>query len=138
MSQPIPTNNNLTDFPVVTNGIWPDQAIYLEPLMIGNIISAFVYGGLLFLSLSYLPLILKASNNTISRRMRNFLLVYVTFMVTNSTVYLATMSIALTSAILSNDNGVVGDQTAGVVCTILASWGADGFMVSKFQKEKGR
>ena len=117
--------------------IFDDEPI--EVWMIGVIISAIVYGGILTLSLSYIPLLLKASND-ISRRMRNFLLVYVILMVAISTVYIITITVALTDRIFHPlslqlpegylfQNGLVG-----ALCTTFASWGADGFMVSKLQK----
>ena len=124
-----------------SNGTTPDNAFHydtitLEVWMIGVIISAIAYGGIVTLSLSYVSLLLKASNN-ISRRMRNFLLVYVILMVATSTVYIITIIVALTQNTFhsyqfqgySFRNGL-----AGVLCTTFASWGADGFMVSKLQK----
>lgn len=134
-----PSEKFALPFNLVTMSVFePGDAIYLELWMIGVIVSAVVYGGVLFLSLSYIPLLLKTSND-ISRRMRNFLLIYVTLMVTFSTVYLITMIFTLTRAIFSYpyhsnsamqsylfQNGLVGSM-----CTTFASWGADGFMVSK-------
>jgi len=109
------------------------EANLLKLWVIGMIISAFVYGGMLFLSLSYIPLFLKTSNN-ISRHMRNFLLAYVTFMVATSTIYIITMSVALLRAIFDDLNLVpqIQEQYVGCLCIIFASWGADGFMVSNF------
>ncbi|KAF8811730.1 hypothetical protein BYT27DRAFT_7336054 [Phlegmacium glaucopus] len=114
-------------------GYEPSDPIYLELWMIGVIVSAVVYGGILTLTLSYIPLLLKTSQS-ISRRMRNFLLLYVTFMVGLSTVYIITMIIALTYTIFYGfdyhhgryffQNGLVG-----AICTTLANWGADGFML---------
>jgi len=112
----------------------PEEVIFLKLWMIDVIISAIIYGGVLSLSLSYVPLLLKTSND-ISRRMRKILLVYVTLMVGFSTVYLITMIISLTCNIFgyvdplaySSDwfqNGLVG-----AVCLTFASWGADGFML---------
>ncbi|KAF8800946.1 hypothetical protein BYT27DRAFT_7116358 [Phlegmacium glaucopus] len=101
--------------------------------MIGVIISAMIYGGILSLSLSYVPLLLTTSQN-ISRRMRNFLLVYVTFMVAISTVYIIITTIALTQNIFHKDPGhnPLIFFKIGIVdsmCTTLANWGADGFML---------
>jgi len=109
------------------------EANLLKLWVIGMIISAFVYGGMLFLSLSYIPLFLKTSNN-ISRHMRNFLLAYVTFMVATSTIYIITMSVALLRAIFDDLDLVpqIQEQYVGCLCIIFASWGADGFMVSNF------
>ena len=121
-----------------------DDAIMLELGMIGVIISAIVYGSILTLTMSYVPLLLKASND-ISRRMRNFLLVYVVLMVAISTVYMITATVIFARSVFSDprlfwnsssggmyvfENGLVG-----AVCTTLASWGADGFMVSKFNQK---
>ena len=119
-----------------------NQPIYLELWMIGVIISAMVYGGVLSLSFSYVPLLLKTSHD-ISRRMRNFLLVYVAFMVTISTVYIITMIIALTRSIFyASANPFVPSAfgyffqnvLVGALCITFANWGADWFMVSKVQE----
>ena len=94
------------------------------------------------LAVSYVPLLLKTSNDT-SRRMRNFLLVYVMLMVAISTVYITTATITLTRSVFSDPNlfwsssggtYVFENGVVGAVCTTLASWGADGFMVSKFNQ----
>ncbi|KAF8804866.1 hypothetical protein BYT27DRAFT_7105929 [Phlegmacium glaucopus] len=104
----------------------------LDLELIGIIISAMIYGGALSLSLSYVPLLLTTSQN-ISRRMRNFLLVYVTFMVAISTVYIITKTIILTQGIfhIHRPNPLFYFQIGNVdsTCTILANWGADGFML---------
>ena len=78
--------------------------------------------------------------------MRNFLLVYVILMAAISTVYMITAIATLTRSVFSDpkffwnsssatyvfENGLVG-----AACTTVASWGADGFMVSRFdQKNK--
>ena len=123
----------------LSNGVYqPGVAIYLELWMIGVIISAMVYGGVLSLSFAYVPLLLKTSHD-ISRRMRNFLLVYVAFMVTISTVYIITMIIALTRSIFyqfdpSETGYLFQNGLVGALCTTFANWGADWFMVSKFQE----
>jgi hypothetical protein len=107
---------------------------------LGIIISAMLYGGVATLALTYVPLLLKTSH-TISRRMRNFLLAYVTFMVATSTVNTVTLIIAFTIGhsifnygSLVTDNGVnlvaFPNGLAGALCVTFASWGADGFMVS--------
>ena len=123
---------------------------WLDPWMMGVILSAMVYGGVLFLTLPYIPLLLKDSYN-ITRRMRICLLAYVIFMVTISTVYIITVIIALNKAMpygglrynIGSDCSeiypiAVQFQTglAGKPCIILASWGSYGFMVSKFQRSK--
>jgi len=110
---------------------------------IGVILSAVIYGGLLSLTLSYVPFLLKTSHVN-SRRMRIFLLVYVVFMVTISTVYIATIIIALKNNLLvassSYNNylcialfgisaGWFQNGYTGGICITLASWGADGFML---------
>ena len=115
---------------------------------IGVILSAIAYGGLLSLTLSYVSLLLKTSYD-ISRRRRIFLLVYVIFMLANSTVYISIMITTLmTSFKLSgsssgsnndcstslNKMNYFQDAEAGGVCIALAMWGADGFMVSKISK----
>lgn len=131
MSVPNNANSNLD---IV---IQPGDGIYLELWMIGVILSAFVYGGVVFLSLSYLPFLLKTSNDT-SPRKRNFLLVYVTCMVAISTIYTITISVALTRNIFRvgefADHGgttvyLFQNGFVGAWCVIFASWGADGFML---------
>ena len=120
--------------------------------MIGVILSAMAYGGVLSLTLSYIPLLLKTSYD-ISRSRRIFLLVYVTFMVAISTLHVITTIIALKASVpagidkdelcggmfilgLSPDWFQNGDM--GGFCITFASWGADGFMVRNFQvKVKG-
>jgi hypothetical protein len=130
---------SIPNFPGVVNEIiiTLDDASFLGPWMTGTVISALVYGGVLLLSLSYVPLLLKTSNN-ISRRIRNFLLLYMTFMVTTSTIYVITISIALVRAIFSlqeDKKRVQNVLYVGFLCIIFASWGADGFMVSKCCKK---
>lgn len=110
-----------------------------EIFTLGIILSAMVYGGVATLFLSYIPLLLKTSH-TISRRLRNFLLAYVVFMVATSTVHTVTLIIAFTIGrnilpfgnsdrtgnminLLTFPNGM-----AGALCVTLASWGADGFI----------
>jgi len=61
--------------------------------------------------------------------MRNFLLVYVAFMVSTSTIYIIIMSIALTRAIFEDLIGIAEAYYVGRLCIIFASWGADGFML---------
>jgi len=111
---------------------WPTIAQeQIELLMMGIILSAVVYGSLLSLTLSYLSLLLKSSYD-ISRRMRIFLLVYFTFMVAISTVYMVTISIVLMSS-LSMTKSESDDNCNGILargfCITFASWGADGFML---------
>ena len=114
-----------------------------EILTIGVIISAMVYGGVATLFLTYISLLLKTSH-AISPRLRNFLLAYVVFMVSISTVNTITLIIAFTIGrnILpfgDSNSGTTGNAInlltfpngmAGALCVTLASWGADGFMVS--------
>lgn len=121
---------------------------FLELWLIGIILSAMVYGGVLSLSLSYLSLL--KSSYTISRRMRYFLLVYVTFMVAISTAHIITSIIAVRDnipfsgtyctifacALGSRIDTWSQDGFESVLCIMLASWGADAFMVSKFQRER--
>ena len=102
------------------------------------IISAMLYGGVAILALTYIPLLIKTSH-MMSRRMRNFILAYVIFMVTVSTVNTVTLIIAFViGRSILNYGGEVGDLfdlitfpngLAGALCVTLASWGADGFMV---------
>ena len=73
--------------------------------MIGVIISAIIYGGVLSLTLSYGLLLLKTSYD-ISRRMRTFLLVYIIFMVALSTVYIIATIIALRNSIFGPPEGM--------------------------------
>ena len=110
---------------------------------LGVIISAMLYGGVATLALTYIPLLLKTSH-TISRRMRNFLLAYVTFMVATSTINTVTLIIAFTighsifdyrygSLVTVPEGFVIFEFPNGLVgslCITFASWGADGFMVS--------
>jgi hypothetical protein len=115
----------------------PDLQSNSKIFALGVIISAMLYGGVATLSLTYIPLLLKTSH-TISRRMRNFLLAYVTFMVATSTINTVTLIIAFTIGhsifgygidngfdLFTFPNGLVGS-----LCVTFASWGADGFMVS--------
>ena len=116
--------------------------------MIGIILSAVIYIGLLSLALSYVPLLLKNSCVN-SRGMRIFLLIYVVFMVTVSTVYIVTAIIALKKSLpVDYSNALWNNDTAdpdwfqngyaGGVCITFASWGADGFMASKFSQRQRR
>lgn len=121
---------------------------FLELWLIGIILSAMVYGGVLSLTLSYLTLL--KTSYTISRRMRSFLLAYVTLMVGISTAYIITSIIAVRDNIPFSDSYcsifacTLGsridsrsqDGFESVLCIMLASWGADAFMVSKFQRER--
>ena len=124
--------------------VYPQQ---LGRWMIGVIVSALAYGGVLSLTLSYIPLLLKTSHD-ISRRRRILLLVYVTFMVAISTLHVITTITALWVTVpagndmdaacggmfilgLSPDWFQNGD--VGGFCIAFASWGADGFMVRNFQ-----
>ncbi|KAF8800945.1 hypothetical protein BYT27DRAFT_7262497 [Phlegmacium glaucopus] len=107
----------------------------LELQMIGVIISAVMYGGILSLSLSYVPLLLTTSQN-MSRWMRNFLLVYVLFMVAISTMYMIITTFALTQNIFHSKpfSYIIVPYFSQIgfvepTCTTLANWGADGFML---------
>ena len=114
-----------------------------EILTIGVIISAMVYGGVATLFLTYISLLLETSH-AISPRLRNFLLAYVVFMVSISTVNTVTLITAFTigrnilpfgdSKSGTTDNIInlltFPNGMAGALCVTLASWGADGFMVS--------
>ena len=123
------------------NGPEPEPQSGLNIIGLGVIISAMLYGGVATLALTYIPLLLKTSH-TISRRMRNFLLAYVTFMITISTVSTITLIIAFTIGHTILNNGLTGlasdgpdsitfpNGLAGSLCLTFASWGADGFMVS--------
>jgi magnesium-transporting ATPase (P-type) len=121
-----------------------------EIFKLGIIISTMVYGGIATLVLTYISLLLKTSH-AISRRLRNFLLAYVVFMVAISTVNTVTLIIAFTIGrnilpfgkpgtlagnmidLLTFPNGM-----AGALCVTFASWGADGFMVSLLIQMSGR
>ena len=119
---------------------------FLELWLIGIILSAMVYGGVLSLTLSYLSLL--KTSYTISRGMRYFLLAYVTFMVAISTAHIITSIIAVRDNVPFSDTYCTmfacalgnridtwsQDGFQSVLCIMLASWGADAFMVSKFQK----
>jgi len=116
-----------------------------ELLTKGVVVSAMIYGAVLSLTLSYAPLLLKTSYD-ISRRMRNFLLVYVTSMVVVSSVYIFTVIIAIRNGMFGGTNDGCStsaivpvilsfrNELPGALCIMLASWGVDGFMVSRFQK----
>jgi hypothetical protein len=122
-----------------------------EIFTLGIIISAMVYGGVATLVLTYISLLLKTSH-TISRRLRNFLLAYVLFMVATSTVNTVTLIIAFTigrNILPFGNSGPIstGDEIdlltfpngmAGALCVTFASWGADGFMVSLLIQVSGR
>ena len=99
-----------------------------------------VYGGILSLVLSHIPLLLKTSSN-ISRRQHNYLFLYVVFMITIDTIYTVTMVIGLIDL---KRFGVFEEGTeglpdgfyysfpngyAGGICVTFASWSADIFMV---------
>jgi hypothetical protein len=73
----------------------PDLQSDSKILALGIIISAMLSGGVATLALTYIPLLLKTSQ-TISQRMRNFLLAYATFMVATSTVNTVTLIVAFT------------------------------------------
>ena len=121
----------------------PVPQLVLKVVELGVIFSAMLYGIVATLALTYIPLLLKTSH-TISRRMRNFLLAYVTFMVAASTVNTVTLIIALTfgynifnfaglPAEYGFDLDTFPNGFAGALCVAFASWGADGFMVSLFK-----
>ena len=124
-----------------TDGLEQTQTTQSELRIIGLgvIFSAMLYGVVATLALTYIPLLLNTSH-TISRRMRNFLLAYVTFMVTASTVDMITLIVAFTigHGIFNNGSQAVNgldlvtfpNGLAGALCVTFASWGADGFMVS--------
>ena len=129
-------SSRMSGFPIPTDApAWsPAATIYLKVWIVSTIISAMAYGGVVSLALSYIPLLLKTSND-ISRSMRNFLLFYVTFMVAVSTIYIITMTVALTNNMFfpldwSKEVYVYQNGRWGEFCVTLASWGADGFMVS--------
>ena len=116
---------------------------YLKVWITSTVISAMAYGGMVSLTLSYIPLLLKTSND-ISRRTLKFLLLYAAFMLTISTTYMITMAVTLTKNMflpfdlkvdtsLNLDTYFVQNGVWGGVCVILASWGADGFMVRHLQ-----
>ena len=125
----------------------PDSELELNRkiMALGVVISAMLYGGVATLALSYIPLLVETSH-TISRRMRNFLLLYVIFMVALSTVNTVTLIIAFTiGRTILNYGGQVADLfdlitfpngLAGALCVTFASWGADGFMVRLSQVTK--
>ena len=116
---------------------------------ISVILSAMAYGAVLSLTLSYVSLLLKTSYD-ISQRMRIFLLVYVMFMFAMSTVYIIIIinafrtSLPIYSSVKNCDSlldllykmSYLQNGLASVFCITFASWGADGFMVSKCQNFK--
>ena len=101
----------------------------------------------LTLALNCIPLLLAKTSRTISRRMRNFLLAYVTFMFSVSTVNTVTLIVAFTigHGILNNgslaNNGLdlvsFPNGLAGSLCVTFSSWGADGYMVSSLKQRTG-
>ena len=108
---------------------------------LGVVISAMLYGGVATLTLTHIPLLLKTSH-TISRRMRNFLLAFVTFMMTVSTINTFTLIIAFTTGLFLNSDALIWHTDhlvvtailpngfSGILCITFASWGANGFIVS--------
>ena len=134
---------------LLNNTICPGvgENLNLELWTISVILSAMAYGPVLSLTLSYVSLLLKTSYD-ISRRTRIFLLVYVMFMLAMSTVYITIIITTLKSSLsiyspTNKDCGLLLDLSykisyfqnglASAFCITFASWGADGFMVSKFQ-----
>ena len=122
------------------DGLEPNMQSEVNRIVgLGVIISAMLYGVVATLAITFIPLLLKTSH-TISRRMRNFLLGYVTFMVTASTVNTITLIFAFTIGHrIFNDVNLAynvldlvtfPNGLAGSLCVTFASWGADGFMVS--------
>lgn len=119
----------------------PSSKSNREILTLGIIISAMIYGGVATLVLTYISLLLKTSH-AVTRRLRNFLLAYVVFMVAISTVNTVTLIIAFTisrNILPFGNSGTTGNGIdlltfpngmAGALCVTFASWGADGFMVS--------
>ena len=122
----------------------------LDRWTIGIILSAMAYGGVLSLTLSYVSLLLKTSYDT-SRRMRIFLLVYITFMLAMSTVYIIIIITTLRTSLSkfssgSNDCSLLLDLVQKInhfqngqgsgFCITFANWGADGFMVSQCRNSK--
>ena len=123
----------------------PVPKLILEVVELGAIFSAMLYGVVATLALTYIPLLLKTSH-TISRRMRNFLSAYVTFMVAASTVNTVTLIITLTLRYNIFNYATIGlppgdgfdldtfpNGFAGALCVAFTSFGADGFMVSLFK-----
>ena len=114
------------------------QESFLKIIKLGVIFSAMLYGCVVTLALNYIPALLQTSH-TLPRHMRNFLLVYVTFMVAVTTVNTVTLIIAFSIGhnIFTNINefspGTFPNGLAGELCCILSSWGADGFMVRMFK-----
>ncbi|KAF8802950.1 hypothetical protein BYT27DRAFT_7341070 [Phlegmacium glaucopus] len=119
--------------------ICPKQPMPLKVVMTGVIISSVANVIVLSLTLSYVPLLLKTSH-AISRRMRKFLLAYITFMATVSTVYLNIIVIAFRNRsagltllecvgpmVQYRSNDRIGLLSG--LCTLFSSWGADGFML---------
>ena len=104
---------------------------------LGVIFSAMLYGCIVTLAISYIPVLLQTSH-TLPRHMRNFLLAYVTFMVAVSTINTVTLIIAF--AIGHNiftkkkdfDPTIFPNGLAGELCSVFASSGADAFMVRLF------
>ena len=127
------------------DGLQPESQSDVKIVELGVIFSAMLYGVVVTLALNYIPLLIKTSH-TIPRLMRNFLLVYVTFMVAVSTVNTVTLIIAFAIGrnIFKLDTGfdappgnelspdTFPNGLAGALCVTFASWGADGFMVRLF------
>lgn len=86
-----------------------------EILTIGVIISAMVYGSVATLFLTYISLLLKTSH-AISPRLCNFLLAYVVFMVSISTVNTVTLITAFT---IGRNILPFGDSKSGTTDNII-------------------
>ena len=110
-----------------------DEQTETEISLVAFIFSALVYGGMLFLTMPLVHLLLKSSYE-ISRPRRIFLLIYVMFMAAISTVYMVITSIVLKTA------GGFGDKCFDMfvrgLCIVFSSWGADGFMVGQNSQRK--
>lgn len=106
----------------------------LKIIGLSVILLAMLYGNVVTLALTYIPLLLKTSH-MISQHMCNFLLAYVMFMVTVSAVYMIMLIIGFTIGhnildpfsilsvfnVLDFLNGIVGS-----FCLAFTSWGANG------------
>ena len=135
----------------LADGIQPETQSDIKIIKLAVIFSAILYGCVVTLALAYVPLLLDSeTSHKISRYMRNFLLVYVTFMVAVSTVYIVTLIIAFAigrnifklysgiedATVNELDPETFPNGLAGALCVMFASWGADGFMVRLYSSRR--
>jgi len=112
----------------------PGPNVYLEIFMLGTIISAFACGVVLSLSISCFRLVYKKfcqKSGLESKRIYFLLLGYITVMTSISVFHLIVDVFYVTKSIFTTrgNDTVLFLVGANSVCTTLAIWGADGFLV---------